>query len=121
MSCYRGSARSTSLADLRAEAGWVVVAAVPEVRQTSARDCGPAALSMVLQRWGTPGSSRDELERALAVGQSAAGIAAGDLRDLARKRGLQAFLISGRIDDLIHEVNAGRPVLVGLIQRYGDR
>ncbi|HEY8925882.1 MAG TPA: C39 family peptidase [Polyangia bacterium] len=117
--CYHGTARSVSPAELRAQPGWVLVPGVPDVRQVSVRDCGPAALAMVLQRWGVPGSSRAEIEKALPPDTAATGAAAGTLRDLARSRGLKAFLISGRVEDLIHEVGAGRPVLVGLVQRYG--
>jgi hypothetical protein len=94
---------------------------------------------MVLQRWGVPSSSPGELKRELArddgsdiTGDHARdhgrddagddeGVAAGALRDLARRRGLSVFLIRGRIDDLGHELGAGRPVLVGLRQSYSDR
>jgi len=119
--CYHGTARSVSPADLRAQPGWVMVPGVSLVRQESMRDCGPAALAMVLQRWGVPDSSRADVEKALPPGGATTGAAAGDLRDLARRRGLRAFLISGRVEDLMHEVGAGRPVLVGLVQRYGDQ
>jgi len=118
--CYHGTARSVSPAELRTQPGWVMVEGVPDVRQESLRDCGPAALAMVLQRWGVPAASRAEVEKALPPDGAATGAAAGALRDLARSRGLRAFLISGRVEDLIHEVGAGRPVLVGLVQRHGD-
>ena len=98
-----------------------MVAGVPDVRQEALRDCGPAALSMVLQRWGVPASSRGEVEKALPPDGAKTGAAAGALRDLTRQRGLQAFLISGRVEDLMHEIGAGRPVLVGLVQRYGNQ
>jgi len=129
--CYRGTARDVSPGQLRAEAGWTIVTGVREVRQSSTDDCGIAALSMVLQRWGAPSSSPDELKRELARDDGSdssgghadgdEGVAAGALRDLARRRGLRVFLIRGRIDDLVHELGAGRPVLVGLRQSYSDR
>jgi ABC-type bacteriocin/lantibiotic exporter with double-glycine peptidase domain len=106
------------------------VQGVHEVRQSSAHDCGIAALSMVLQRWGAPTSSPAELIRDLSLdgggrsggaADSDEGVAAGTLRDLARRRGLRAFLIGARIEDLSHELGGGRPVLVGLRQRYTDR
>jgi hypothetical protein len=46
------------------------------------------------------------------------GVAAGSLRQFARERGFAAFLISGERGDLVNEVRANRPVLVGLVQRY---
>jgi len=86
---------------------------------------------MVLQRWGAPSSSPGELKFELArddgsdiTGDHAGdedGVAAGALRDLARRRGLRVFLIRGQIEDLQHELGAGRPVLVGLRQSYSDR
>lgn len=119
--CYHGSAHNVSPGQLRSDAGWVMVPAVPDVRQVSMHDCGPAALSMVLQRWGLPQATRQDLVKTLPDDSGKAGVTAGALRDLARQRGLRAFLISGRVDDLIHEVSAGRPVLVGLVQRYGNQ
>lgn len=43
------------------------------------------------------------------------------MRDFARQKGLRAFLIKGELADLVNEVGLNRPVLVGLVQRYGDR
>ena len=53
--------------------------------------------------------------------EHACGVAAGALRDLARAKGLHAFLIQGEEADLFREVELNRPVLVGLVQRYTDR
>ena len=118
--CYHGSAHTVSARDLNREAGWVLVSGVPMVRQSSLRDCGAAALAMVLGRWGTPESSSAEIAKALPV-DAAHGIAAGALRDLVRKKGLRAFLIAGELADLEREIGLDRPVLVGLVQHYGDK
>jgi predicted double-glycine peptidase len=118
--CYRGSARTVSLADIGREPGWVVVRGVPVVRQQSAHDCGAAALAMVLAHWGVPDAA-PEIRR-VVVADDARGASAGGLRQFARGKGLRAFLISGGQQDLAHELGAQRPVLVGLVQRYtGDR
>lgn len=128
--CYHGTARDASPAQLRAEDGWIIVTGVPQVRQSAPGDCGVAALSMVLQQWGAPSSSPAELKRELApsgANDSSAdelgeeGVSAGALRDLARRHGLSVFLIRARLDDLTHELGAGRAVVVGLKQRYTDR
>ena len=92
-----------------------MVGGVPLIRQTSAHDCGPAALAMVLRRWGVPA---DVAQVARATGGPGQSVAAGALRDEARRQGLQAFLIRGEVDDLVREVGSNRPILVGLIQRY---
>jgi hypothetical protein len=49
------------------------------------------------------------------------GLAAARLRDYARKKGLASFVIKGTLEDLQHELKAGRPVLVGLSKRYGRK
>jgi len=114
-SCYRGGAHSVSTSELKPQEGWQVVGGVPLIRQPSEHDCGPAALAMVLRRWGIPA---DVGAVARATGGPGQSVPAGALRDEARRQGLQAFLIRGEVDDLVREVAWDRPVLVGLIQRY---
>ena len=117
--CYEGSARTVSIGHVNHQPGWALVSGMRLVRQSSEHGCGAAALAMVLQRWGVPSSSD-----AAIASESAAddlGIAAGALRDLARRKGLQAFLIRGEEADLSREVSLDRPVLVGLVQRYTTR
>jgi predicted double-glycine peptidase len=120
---YRGSARDISQPEVAAEPGWTRIAGVPLVRQKGIKDCGAAALSMVLSFWergqasaSVPSSSpsaRSEIDHALRreVGE---GLSAADLRDYARRRGHSAFVFQGSFDDLKHEIAAGRPVIVGV-------
>ena len=117
--CYAGSARDVSRHELSNQVGWVVVDGVPFVRQESDRDCGAAALAMLLARWGRL-VKEGELVAALAP-ERGHGIAAGRLRDLARQKGLHAFLVAGDFRDLEREIGAQRPVLVGVVQRYGAK
>jgi predicted double-glycine peptidase len=120
---YRGSARDVSQPEVAAEAGWTRIADVPLVRQKGIKDCGAAALSMVLSFWergqapdstaSSAPSARAEIDQALRreIGE---GLSAGDLRDYARRRGHSAFVFQGSFDDLKHELAAGRPVIVGV-------
>jgi ABC-type bacteriocin/lantibiotic exporter with double-glycine peptidase domain len=117
--CYHGSARSAEPGELTRARGWTMVDNVKLVRQTADRDCGAAALAMMLQHWSVP-SSADDILRSVPVADGH-GIAAGALRDFARQKGLRAFLIKGELTDLFTEIGMNRPVLVGLVQRYGDR
>ena len=117
--CYHGSARTVSPAELTRDHSWVLVEGVSLVKQTADRDCGAAALAMMLGRWHVR-SSPQEILRSVPV-EPGHGIAAGSLRDFARKKGLRAFLIRGELSDLANEVGLNRPVLVGLVQRYGER
>jgi ABC-type bacteriocin/lantibiotic exporter with double-glycine peptidase domain len=115
--CYRGGAHSVSPTALRAQDGWQLVEGVPLVRQTSEHECGPAALAMVLRRWGIPA---DVATLTRSTGGAGQPVAAGALRDEARRQGLHAFLIQGDVADLQREIGWNRPVLVGLIQRYSN-
>ncbi len=89
------------------------------IRQGAGRDCGAAALAMMLQHWSVAVTA-EEILRTVPSG-SGHGIAMGALRDFARQKGMAAFVIKGEMTDLVKEVGLDRPVLVGLVQRYGDR
>jgi hypothetical protein len=109
--CYTGSARTVTAGGMAARArdpSWQIVADVPFVPQRTLHDCGPAALSMVLAHFRVPAASGGPPE--LAQGD----VRAGALRDAARARGLDAFLVSGTFADLFAQVDRGRPVMVGL-------
>lgn len=115
--CYKGSARSVTAADLARQQGWERVEGVPEVRQQERRDCGAAALAMVLNYWGQP-ITREQIVVANPPGRDG-GIRAAALRDFTRGRGLQAFVIKGELADLERELQRRRPVLVGMMKVYG--
>jgi ABC-type bacteriocin/lantibiotic exporter with double-glycine peptidase domain len=117
--CYKGSARSLTPADLAREQGWERVEGVPEVRQVARRDCGAAALAMVLGYWGLP-VTRDQIIVAHPTAPEG-GIRAAALRDFARGHGLQAFVLKGELADLEREVQRRRPVLVGTMKVYGRK
>jgi len=114
-----GRSRTFDATRLDADPGWVVAAPTPAVRQEGAVDCGAATLAMVAGRWQVPLS----LEAATAALPRAAtqGTRLGDLRDAARAHGLQAFAIAGDRETLVHELTAGRPVIVGLRIPAGRR
>lgn len=119
--CYRGAAHSVSASDVGREPGWDLVRDVRFIPQKGEHDCGVAALAMVLDHWGVPSAASPADIPGAGAGADEAGIAAGALRDLARRRGLRAFLIQGEEADLVREVNLNRPVVVGLVQRYTNR
>jgi ABC-type bacteriocin/lantibiotic exporter with double-glycine peptidase domain len=120
--CYHGTARTATPADLAdPHDGWNRVDGVPPVRQIAREDCGAAALAMVLGYWGVP-ITREAI--GAGTGNPVApgpGIRAAALRDFARRQGLQAFLVQGELADLDREVGRNRPVLVGVMKRYGGR
>ena len=106
------SARAIDPTALHAD-GWTF-AETPRVAQAAAVDCGAAALAMVLTRWHQPTS----LAVAVAALPPATprGVSLGALRDVATSRGLRAFAVPGELALLRHELEAGRPVIVGLLR-----
>jgi ABC-type bacteriocin/lantibiotic exporter with double-glycine peptidase domain len=122
--CYAGTARAISprdvAAEIAADPGWLVVENVPLIRQRSDADCGTAAAAMVLSYWSAP-TTVAELD-ARDPFAAAHGWRAGQLRALLREKGFDAFVISGRLEDLAHELRQGRPVVVGMVKHYrGER
>ncbi len=102
------------LAALEHEPGWTRVRDVPLVLQRTPEECGPAALAMLLA-WSQTPATLDEIAEA-CPSLRGRGVRAGDLRDFARRKGLQAFLFEGRPEDLPNELSRGRPFAVGLVK-----
>ncbi|HEY5937319.1 MAG TPA: papain-like cysteine protease family protein, partial [Kofleriaceae bacterium] len=117
-STYRGTARDVSPAKIQAEPGWVLVRDVPYTKQQGETECGAAAISMVVSYW--TGARTDSIVTQFRP-VSERGIAAGRLRDYARAQGLASYLIEGTVEDLVREIKAGRPVLVGLSKPQSRR
>jgi ABC-type bacteriocin/lantibiotic exporter with double-glycine peptidase domain len=115
---YSGGSRTVDPARLT-QPGWIVAAETPELRQQGSRDCGAAALAMIAGRWHVP-LSVDGAVAALPA-PPPQGTQLGDLRDAARAQGLTAFAITGDRTTLVHELRAGRPVIVGLLLPYGRK
>ncbi|HUQ02221.1 MAG TPA: papain-like cysteine protease family protein [Kofleriaceae bacterium] len=114
---YKGASRRVSPAQLRADDAWVLAPA-PAMKQHADVDCGAAALAMVVARW-RPELDRERITRSVRVVND--GFRLGDLRDLARSSGLRAFALVGDQALLRHEVERGRPVVIGLHRPYRDR
>lgn len=116
--CALPTARPVSASSLQSDPDWLYLDAVPAVEQVSSEGCGAACLAMVLQYWGHD-VSPEELEDECVV-PGTEGILATSLRDAARRRGLAAYLFAGTVADLEHELERGRPVIVGLAHPRGD-
>lgn len=115
---YRGSSREASPAVLAQQPGWVRLDQVKLVRQKGIKDCGSAALSMVLRYLEPKGPTaldRSAIDAALRE-EPGRGLSAAQLRDYARGHGFDAFVIQGAFEDLTHEVKEGRPVIVGVLK-----
>ncbi len=106
---YTGAARELSSTAVDSEPGWIAVHGVPLYRQQHQHDCGPTALAMVLRYWDHDAHVEALLEQRDDERRSTA-----DLRKLARDRGFAAFVLEGTVEDLVHEISNGRPVIVGV-------
>jgi ABC-type bacteriocin/lantibiotic exporter with double-glycine peptidase domain len=107
---YTGSARSANPDVLKQERGWVAVEGVSLLRQQADHDCGPTALAMVV-RLHLPSLAVERITRGFDIHRRAS---AAQLRDRARELGLSAFVIEGTVEDLAHELEENRPVIVGM-------
>lgn len=114
-----GRSRTFEAARLASDPGWITAAPTPLVRQVGAQDCGAASLAMVAGRWQVDLSLEGAAAALPAPGPTGARL--GDLRDAARASRLQAFAIAGDRETLVHELQAGRPVIVGLHLPAGPR
>jgi len=98
-----------AVAELSTANGWAVVSDVPFERQRDAAAGGSAALAMVLKHYGLD-VRQDEI-----LATSRGGVPEADeLRDFARAQGLAAFLFSGDLEIVVHELQQDRPVIVAL-------
>jgi len=118
-----GRSRPFDETRLDAASGWLMAAPTPTVLQEGSKDCGAASLAMVAGRWKVA-LSLDEAVGALDAVATARlaspsdGVRLGDLRDVARTRGLTAYAVGGDRSTLLHELRAGRPLIVGLLIPY---
>lgn len=112
---YTGSARALTPNAWKHERGWISVDDVPVLRQRAEHDCGPTALAMVLGYW-----RKEPLPDQQAEPSGSRRASAGELRDLARARGMSAFVVAGTLMDIVHELRQKRPVIVGVAKPAGN-
>ena len=143
ISGYTGTARDLDPADLAGK-DWISMTAVPFVRQADEDDCGAAALTMVLNCWKDGVSLADvtgecrrrhdlsyrvaTLQLRCALGflgttlrdpvSPGVGLLAGVLRAYAKRRGMEAFLFPGTLDDFPDMLRKGRPLIVGMVKPH---
>jgi len=114
---YTGGAHPVAAGD--SLPGYVRAAPTPVVKQRQETDCGLAALAMMAGAWGQTWSVDDLAKTSPPTPR---GVRLGTLREVARTRGLDAYAIEATRDDLVRELTAGRPVLLGLVLPFeGDR
>jgi ABC-type bacteriocin/lantibiotic exporter with double-glycine peptidase domain len=113
---YSGGARRFDPVALLRDPGWVAVGDVPVVEQQSLADCGAAALTMVAVHWGVAMTPQQVV---LAAPPARKGIPMAALRRVAIHRGLRAYAIPATVADLRHELDNGRPVIIGLVRPHG--
>jgi len=107
---YAGGARPVGPHEI--DATWLQAAETPVIRQGAESDCGLAALAMVGNSWGEP-MTVGQLQHELHPDDN--GVKLGALRDVARHHGLDAYAVKANVDDLVHELQAHRPVVLGLV------
>jgi predicted double-glycine peptidase len=114
---YRGTASSAQPSIVAQQGQWMMVRNFPYVAQANDNDCGAAALAAVLRFWGHPASAQS-IEAAL--GRADNRLKAGDMETYARSFGMQSYVFFGTMKDIVHELEQGRPVIVGLGKMFDD-
>lgn len=94
---------------------WVGPAHVPIVIETNAASRDLAALHAVFSFWGRSARFAASMVDAALLGEPAEPLLAGDVARLARAAGLTAVAFHGTLEDVVYELQAGRPVIVGVI------
>jgi ABC-type bacteriocin/lantibiotic exporter with double-glycine peptidase domain len=116
--CQASRGHVVSPTEVAERDGWKLVEGVPFVEQRGEKDCGAAAVAMVLRYWGVPAGAENAVSTDVASGER--GLRASELRELVRARGLDAFLIKGEPADLRTEIEHRRPLIVGLARHSGQ-
>ena len=114
VACSPGAAGQARMPVAPPSSRWVGPEKVPLVVESneSARDL--AALLAVVRFWGR---SSQEVATLLPVGQRSPSdepLSTSDLERFARAAGLTAFAFHGMLEDVLFELRAGRPVIVGV-------
>ena len=110
-SVYQGTAKSADPAELATSDSWMMIENFPLVIQKGRDDCGAAALASVLRYWGYE-ATPESVEA--AIGRKNPRLSAGAMAEHAKKVGLDAYVFFGTMDDVVHELERGRPTIVGL-------
>lgn len=113
---YRGGGEPIAASAVAPDDGWVHADDTPTVRQRNLTDCGAAALAMVAGHWGKALTLDEAAARLPPPGKE--GVRLRDLRDAARTLGLSAF---ADLAVVRHEIDEGRPVIVGLLRPMSRR
>jgi ABC-type bacteriocin/lantibiotic exporter with double-glycine peptidase domain len=108
---YVGTAKPAQPAVIDREGEWIMVRQFPQVMQDQNDDCGAAALASVMRFWGHEATPRSILS---AIGRKDHRLRAGDMATYARKAGLHSYVFFGTMTDIVHELERGRPIIVGL-------
>jgi ABC-type bacteriocin/lantibiotic exporter with double-glycine peptidase domain len=110
-SSYKTTARDAQPSKVVQDGNWVLVPRFPLVLQSGTKDCGAAALSAVAGYWGH--AVAPSIIEA-STGRTGERLRAGDLERFARASGLSSYVFYGTMNDIVYEVQRGRPVIVGL-------
>jgi ABC-type bacteriocin/lantibiotic exporter with double-glycine peptidase domain len=112
---YGGTAKPAQPAVVDREGEWIMVRQFPQVMQDQNDDCGAAALASVMRFWGHDATPRSILG---AIGRNDHRLRAGDMATYARKAGLHSYVFFGTMSDIVHELERGRPIIVGLGKQF---
>ncbi len=105
-------------ASVQQDPAWRVAGGLRFFAQRDAHGCGPAALAMMLGAWGRPAA---HVLGSFEQDRDGQGVTAGQLRDVARREGLSAYVFPGTRADLTYELGHDHAVVLATASRSGLR
>jgi hypothetical protein len=108
----RSAANSFEMLDRAVEPPQTLVLPVKHDRQTSGAACGAHALASVINYWNGDGAAEGQTIFASTPPSDPSGYSMAELMSMARANGLTTSAVRLREEDIIHELESGRPVLV---------
>lgn len=108
----RSAANSFEVLDRAVEPPQTLVLPVKHDRQTSGAACGAHALASVVNYWNGEGAAAGQAIFDATPPRDPSGYSMAELMELARANGLTTSAVRLGREDLIHELESGRPVLV---------
>ncbi len=84
------------------------------IKQITPQSCGAAVLASVAEYWGVSGFGQENILEQHSPGDPKKGYSIGELKRLSRSVGLLAFSFTSDREQIVKQIDLGRPLIVPL-------